>query len=243
MRALVIVHDPGSLPGMVGNRLEHHGFELDLLVLTESLDNAHSEVQFPEPTDYDLILPMGAVWSVYDDHVIGSWVQREIKMLQKADELGVPILGICFGGQALAVALGGESVPATEKQVGWYYFESTTDGLAEGPWLEWHYDQIKAPPGAEVVAKDHSCVQAFRIRKNVGTQFHPEVTYEHLKLWLEGEGKSEAEATGVDTDAMLAQTAEVVPQVQHNTNKFVDWFLSEVAEIIPAEAATALHHS
>lgn len=235
MRALVIVHDPGSLPSMVGDRLEHHGFELDLLRLTESLNNPHSHVEFPDPTEYDLIMPMGAVWSVYDDHVIGSWIQRELEMLRKADEASIPVLGICFGGQALAVALGGDSVPADENQIGWYHFESSADGIANGPWLEWHYDQIKAPPGAEIVAKDHSCVQAFRIRKNLGTQFHPEVTYEHLKLWFEGEGKSEAEASGVDTVAMLAQTKQLIPQIRHNTNEFIDWFLTDVAELIQKE--------
>ena len=229
MRALVIVHDPGSLPTMVGDRLTEHGFELDLLLLTDSLTNPHSDVEFPEPTNYDLILPMGAVWSVYDDHVIGSWIQRELDMLRQADQAGVPVLGICFGGQALAVALGGASVPATENQVGWYTFDSIVPELANGPWLEWHYDQIQPPPGSEIVAKDQSCVQAFRLRKNLGTQFHPEVTYDHLKLWLQGEGKVEAEASGINADELLAETKTLIPEVRANTNRLVDWFLSEVA--------------
>lgn len=234
MRALVIVHDPGSLPSIVGERLQHHGIELDLLVLTESIGDPHSSIEFPDPSGYDMVMPMGAVWSVYDEDKIGSWVQRELELLVKADELGIPILGICFGGQALAAALGGASVPASENQIGWHYFESSVPEIANGPWMEWHYDQIEAPPGSEILAKDHSCVQAFRIRKNVGTQFHPEVTHDHLQIWLDHEGEIEAKGHGVDVTGLLTETKFVEATAKENANRLVDWFLIEVAELIPA---------
>lgn len=237
MRALVIVHDLGSLPSIVGERLEHHGIELDLLVLTDSIDDPHSSIEFPDPDDYDMIVPMGAIWSVYDEEKIGSWVQRELDLLVRADELDIPVLGICFGGQALAAALGGASVPASETQIGWHHFESKIPEIASGPWMEWHSDQITVPPGSEILAADHSCVQAFRIRKNVGTQFHPEVTLEHLEIWLDHGGKVEAQAHGVDVEALLKGTKQVQFHAKRNADRLVDWFLSDVAGLIPAQAS------
>lgn len=216
---------------MVGERLEFHGFELDELLLTESLGEPHSDILFPDPAGYDLVLAMGAIWSVYDEEKIGSWIGRELDLIRTADQQGIPVLGICFGGQALAAALGGASVPATQTQVGWYEIDSDVQGLSSGPWMEWHYDQIEAPPGSEIVAKDPSCVQAFRIRKNLGTQFHPEVTHDHLKIWLDSEGEKEASSNGVDVKALLEQTKQLEPLARENTNRLVDWFLSDVAQI------------
>lgn len=228
MRALVVAHDPDSLPTMVGERLETHGIELDLLVLTESDAGPQSNVEFPDPTGYDMIVPMGSVWSVYDDATIGSWVGRELAMLAHADEMEVPILGICFGGQALASALGGDTVRSAEPQIGWFEIDSIVPEIASGPWLEWHYDQIEAPPGAEILAKDDTYVQAFRRGKSVGLQFHPEVSPDHLAAWLSPGTRAELAKSGVDSYVLAARTSELFPLARANTNRLVDWFLSEV---------------
>lgn len=235
MRALVIAHDPASVAGLIGQRLEHHGFELEVLVLTESVQNPKSNVPFPNPSDYDLVVAMGAVWSVYDQDTIGSWIDRELDLLRQADRAGVPILGICFGGQALAVALGGDSVPAEEKQIGWFEIESAVPELASGPWMEWHYDQITPPPDAVTIAWDQTCVQAFRVRNHLGTQFHPEVDVVHLQRWLDSDGSLELAQQGIDADTLLRQTRSLEETATANANQLLDWFLTDVADLHPTE--------
>ena len=86
------------------------------------------------------------------------------------------MLGVCFGGQALAAAHGGSVVPSDRIQVGWHQIPSSTPQLATGPWMQWHYDRFEAPSDAIVLSKDEWGTQAFRLRRNLGLQFHPEIT-------------------------------------------------------------------
>ena len=64
MRALVIQHDHVSPPGPIGQRLSEHGYELVLqqLLTKEQIAEPGVEVEFPSATDFDLIVPMGAVF-------------------------------------------------------------------------------------------------------------------------------------------------------------------------------------
>ncbi len=51
------------------------------------------------------------------------------------------MLGICFGSQLLARALGGEAMRGRRPEIGWVSIHTDDPELiAEGPWLEWHYD-------------------------------------------------------------------------------------------------------
>jgi GMP synthase-like glutamine amidotransferase len=87
------------------------------------------------------------------------------------------VLGICFGGQHLARALGGAVARAKRPEVGWLDVETLAPGVvAPGPWLQWHRDAFTVPPGAELLARSSVCAQAFRAGPHLGVQFHPEVT-------------------------------------------------------------------
>ena len=233
MRALIIVHDPGSTAGLVGERLVHHGYELVHFLIASSIHDARADVTFPDPGDYDLIVPMGAIWSVYDHDTIGSWIDDELAFLRAADTADVPVLGICFGGQAIATALGGKVVPSDEAQIGWHQLESTVPGgIAEGPWMQWHYDRFEAPAGSDILAQDSVGIQAFRLRRNLGLQFHPEVTRAHLKAWLDMGGDDETAALGdigLTIEGLLDGCDTNVPLATPNTNQLVDWFLAEIA--------------
>lgn len=231
MRALIVIHEPGSESVLVGERLRHHGFELVDALLTQSGDPS-GRFECGEPADYDLIVPMGATYSVYDTDRIGGWITDELEFLSRADELDVPVFGICFGAQALAQALGGRVVRADQHQVGWHALPPEPgSGLPEGPWMQWHYDRFDPPPGATVLASDHVGVQAFTIGRHLGVQFHPEVDAAHIAGWIDGGGRAELEKIGIDADQLVRETAAIEADVTVRTNRLVDWFLADIAKL------------
>ncbi len=102
-------------------------------------------------------------------------------------ELGVPILGICFGHQLLATSLGGEVSRTDVREYGKTELEVVGSGvlLAELPtsqtvWMS-HGDSVRtAPAGFEVTARTGGspvAVMEDRERGFYGVQFHPEVTH------------------------------------------------------------------
>ena len=111
-------------------------------------------------------------------------VARELELLRDAIAADTPVLGLCFGGQMLAAALGGGVEEAEPAEVGWHTIETTVpDEIPAGPWLQWHYHRFTVPPGAELLATSPSGPQAFRHGRHLGVQFHPESTIEIVRDW------------------------------------------------------------
>lgn len=232
MRVLFIQHDHVSPVSHIGDQFARRGFQVDemLVVPEHRFHDPGVEVSFPEPGEYDVIVPMGAPWSVYDEATIGAWVLEELTFLRRAHQAGTPILGICFGGQSLAAALGGSVVRAAVSEVGWYDVRSEEPGLVDaGPWFEWHHDQWVAPEGARVIAASDAAEQAFVLGRSLAVQFHPEITPASLAGWLDNGGRTYLAAAGRDADALLAQTAELAADGELRGRRLVDRFLDQVA--------------
>ncbi|MCS6971034.1 MAG: glutamine-hydrolyzing GMP synthase [Planctomycetota bacterium] len=100
--------------------------------------------------------------------------------------LGVPILGICYGMQALAQALGGRVRAAERREFGRTEIAcDPTSALFHGlpaqqvVWMS-HGDRIEGVPGARIIAHSEGCPCAaveIPARAIYGVQFHPEVTH------------------------------------------------------------------
>jgi len=114
VRVLFVQQDHVSPTGPVGEAFADRGFDVQefLVVPEEHFDEPSVTVTFPDPVTFDAVVPMGAPWSVYDRDRIGTWIDDELDFLRRAHQAGVPVLGICFGGQALAAALGGKVIRA-----------------------------------------------------------------------------------------------------------------------------------
>jgi GMP synthase (glutamine-hydrolysing) len=158
-----------------------------------------------DPRRYDLVIILGSDDSAYDDSV--PWVGQEFAYARRAAQSDVPILGICFGAQMLARALGGEVRRAEEPEVGW---KSMTRAQAAawmppGPWLTWHMDTFDWPPGATPLAWTDTAPQAFARGSHLGLQFHPEAPADLIEQWLDVDRRTVA-LRGLDHDALLAES-------------------------------------
>jgi len=129
----------------------------------------------------DGYLTSGSRYSVYDDLLWIAQLEDFIRQLYQASK---PFVGICFGHQLLAKALGGE---VTKSSKGWGVGLNLCQvGLAQ-PWMlpakenlalvVSHQDQIsRLPPAAEVLAGNDFCpVSMFQVGQTMlGLQGHPE---------------------------------------------------------------------
>lgn len=234
MKALFIQHDHISPPGPVAERLRHYGFDIfEEIVVSES--NFHSPnvpYQFPDADEFDLVIPMGAPWGAWDDGCIGNWLVPEVEWVKSIVESGRPMLGICFGGQLMARAMGGTVARAPQCEIGWKsIWSDDTSLVSDGPWFQFHYDRWALPPGAVEIARNPIASQAFLINNSLALQFHPEVDSTSLKQWLEWGGDKEVIANGQDPDIMMAQTQALQSAARERTFALVDAFLKRVAHI------------
>jgi len=140
----------------------------------------------PDLTSHVGVIVTGSVKSVLRPE---PWMDGLAAFLRGADQLGVPVLAVCFGCQALARARGGSVV---NSPAGWEIgavevtptLEARLDPLFEGlpsqlPVLATHEDRVESlPPGGVLLAgNDSAPIQAFRVGESVwGVQFHPEAT-------------------------------------------------------------------
>ena len=231
MKALFIQHDHVSPPGPVAERLQFHGYDtVETLVVPEaSFTEPNVPFEFPALDDYDLIIPLGAPWGAWDDACIGNWLLPELEWIREAVTSGKPVLGICFGGQLVARAMGGSVAPGPKSEIGWtYIWSDRPDIVSNGPWFQFHYDRWTVPPGAIEIARSPIASQAFIINRTLALQFHPELTAAALDGWLVWGGDRSVEKDGQDPAIMLAQTAAEEPAAVQRTYDLIDNFLTKV---------------
>jgi GMP synthase-like glutamine amidotransferase len=220
-RALVLRHHLEDHAGLIGEAFESRGFQLDLAMMDETTPS-------PSLAGYDALVILGSKCAVYDHEVEAAWFNRELALIGQADEQSLPILGICFGAQALCRYFGGTVSRAPDGEVGWFEIDVVAEvGLQSGPWFEFHFDHCTLPETAELWATSPRAVQAFAIGTHVGVQFHPEVDDAQLKEWLAAD-EEDARELGLDVDALLAETARQTPAARVRAASLVDLFLSRL---------------
>ncbi len=220
LRALILQHEEPTPPGHVTEWLNGHGADVEVL----RIDLEDSQV---DPGRYDLIVSLGSEFAAYDD--THEFVKREARLMRRAVDTDVPILGLCFGGQMLARVLGGEVRRGSGSEIGWLPVRTRDPGLVpEGPWFQWHFDVITAPPGATVIAETDLGTQAFVAGRSLGLQFHPEVTPEIMDAWVRTY-RHELDAEGVDPDALLEETNRRAQESKRTSWRLLEGYLDGVA--------------
>lgn len=243
MRVLFIQHDHVSPYGPVGERFIELGHEVSVLrvVPEEQFKTPNVHVEFPAVGDYDVIVPMGAPWGAWDDEGIGNWLLPEIAYLKACHNAGTPVLGLCFGGQLMARALGGSVSRAPSHEIGYTYIYSDDESLVpNGPWFQWHFDRFVVPPLATEIARNSRASQAFVQGRTLGVQFHPELVTSMLKGWIDEGGLAALERDGQDPDILLEHARREEPASRKRAAALVDAFLERIvpAAVVPSPDAS-----
>ena len=227
-RAMVVQHEEPTPPGLVSDWLNQRGATIDVVRI--DLDD-----RVPDPRDYQLIVSLGSEFAAFDDSI--PFIQREIQLLHEAAAHDVPVLGLCFGGQLMARALGGKSFRAERAEIGWLPLRTDDPQLiAEGPWFQWHFDTFTLPPGAKLLAETDVGPQAYVVGRSLGLQFHPEVTPEIMDAWVRTY-RHELDADGVDPDALLEETRRRAPVSRNLAERLFDRYLDAIVRSRPGATA------
>lgn len=174
-------------------------------------------------------------WSAYWPEVAGP-AGAEQRFLAASHAAGVPVLGLCFGAQQLALALGGSVERSQTHEIGWHEVRPLSETGAEaaealaGTWFQWHYDRFSVPSGATALADSTVSPQAFSAGRSLGLQFHPEVTESIVRRWASDGGDTELMDAGVDRGDLLETTRRAMASVEPRTEALVAWFLRAVAQ-------------
>ena len=212
MRVVVIRHHGVDSAGFIGDAFAARGAALAVHLLPD-------DGPLPALDGVDHVVVLGAESSVNDPE---PWIAAELAWLRAADQADVPVLGICFGAQALCAALGGRVEAMERKEIGWALVDSLDHGVIPvGPWLEFHGDRCLLPATATVLARNDAGVQAFRIGRHLAFQFHPEVDGPQLKRWLDAGGDQDAERLGLDPGQFLADTIREEPAARARADRLV----------------------
>ncbi|MFB6095354.1 MAG: type 1 glutamine amidotransferase [Halodesulfurarchaeum sp.] len=139
------------------------------------------EEEIPAELDVDAFMVTGSKSSVYWDE---PWIRETETWIRDALDSGLPGMGVCFGHQLLARALGGRVEDMGEYELGYREISHESDPLFSGidpTFLAFttHSDRVtELPPGAELLAENDAGIQGFRHGESVGVQFHPEYDLE-----------------------------------------------------------------
>ncbi len=214
---LILQHGDDGPPGILGEWLHEESIAYEV-------HRTWADPLPADPGDHDWIATLGS------EHTPGSaeapaWVDREIAFLAAGLEAGVPVLGLCFGGQALAAACGGSVERASPAEVGWLEVETANpDLIPPGPWLHYHYDQMRPPTDAVVLAHSPAGPAAFALERSLGLQFHPESTPGIAAEWARQDERRLVEL-GIDPERLAAAGEAVAqPAARAARRLFSAWF-------------------
>ena len=192
----------GDYEKLYSHMLDGHGFSFQLWSVVD--------MDFPAgPEDADGWLISGSKHGAYEDHAFIPPLETLIRQIVEADK---PLVGVCFGHQIIAQALGGK----VEKfDAGWSVGMQSYDVGGETYKLNaWHQDQVTVlPETAKRVGRSDFCENAmlYYEGKALSIQPHPEFNSLAIQALLD------SRAVGVVPEALQAKAREQL--AAPNSNK------------------------
>lgn len=168
----ILILDFGSqFTQLIGRRIREFNVYTEIVPFNVSLEDIRRRQ------------PKGIVLSGGPDSVYGTDAPLSDP---RVFDLGIPVLGICYGMQFMAKELGGRVEPADSREYGSRDIEPQESSvLISGLRQVWmsHGDRVlAAPPGFAITARTHSTIAAMenRSRALFAVQFHPEVSHTEM---------------------------------------------------------------
>ena len=168
----------GDIPDLFKNLFDRVAPEVSLDVFNVTIGEYPDSVN-----DYDGFISSGARYSVYDND---SWILRFKEFVRELYDHNRKFVGICFGHQMMAEALGGK---CEKSDRGWGVGIKEVQIHKKRPWMQpeldsyrmivSHADQVmKIPENSEVLGGNSHCpCSIYTVGKNfLGIQAHPEFT-------------------------------------------------------------------
>ncbi|MBP6096412.1 MAG: glutamine-hydrolyzing GMP synthase, partial [Methyloversatilis sp.] len=149
----------------------------------------------PADVSDDFVRSFGAKGVILSGSHMSAYEEETDRAPQAVFDLGVPVLGICYGMQTMTQQLGGKVEAGTVREFGYaevraHGHTKLLDGIEDfrtekghgilKVWMS-HGDKVtELPPGFKLMASTDSCPiagMADEARRFYGVQFHPEVTH------------------------------------------------------------------
>lgn len=187
-KVLVLQHVAHELLGTLNPILKEHKLKIRY-VNFERTPEAE-----PDILGYNGLVVLGGPMGVYeaDKH---PHIVHELRVIEDALKMDIPVLGICLGAQMIAQVLGAHVGPNPIKEIGWHRVDFNSDAK-KTPFFknfndsemifQLHGDSFEIPDSCVHLASAEACGgQAFRYGKKVhGLQFHIEVDEPMIKRWM-----------------------------------------------------------
>ncbi|MBP9950546.1 MAG: type 1 glutamine amidotransferase [Cypionkella sp.] len=183
----------GDYPDMFARLLAGHGFTFRTYRVVEG--------EFPAAvTDCDGWLITGSRHGAYEDH---DWIPPLEEFIRKSYTAHVPMVGVCFGHQIIAQAMGGK---VERYAKGWAVGATDYDFNGEKRTLNaWHRDQVtEKPENAKVIASNDFCTNAALLYDDrlLTVQAHPEFRPDFVDGLMQTRGK------GLVPESVMAAAAQ-----------------------------------
>lgn len=199
LRIFILEHEPESPGGYLIDWARERGHRWEVAP-------APDLERWPALEEQDLIVSLGSDRSVHASRE--RWIGEEIEFVRAAHEGSVPVLGICFGGQIVAAALGGAVRRARAPRAEWRTVPThDAELIPPGPWFRWHEDMFEPPPGSRLLAGSEQDPLAFMLESSVGLQFHPEAGRDLAEAWIAG-GREQMARQGIDRDRLVSEMGD-----------------------------------
>ena len=234
-RALVIEHDHADPAGLVGAHLAGRGYDVEVFRVVP--ENRYHDpgvlAEFPDPGAYGVIVAMGAPWSVGDER-IAPWLAPELDLLRTAHSRGIPgLLGVCFGGQALAVALGGTVTRAPHRRsAGTGCAPPIPPGPARAV-VSMALRPVDHPGDRHPRSGHRRRPRGLHPGRSLASEFHPEADPSLMRLWLDDAGYAEFAAAALTRRRCSPTPAGRAPGAAARAGPADDLFLARSAASLP----------
>jgi GMP synthase-like glutamine amidotransferase len=238
MRVLSVVHQRDAAAGVFADTIAARGHALDEWVIS-------AEAAPPSPVEgYGAVLVFGGAMHV-DQEDRHGWLHEERHLLERLAADGVPLMGVCLGGQLVAKALHGHVRRLPSPEIGWAEVALTTEAAGDPVFgglperflsFQWHLYHFELPEGAVALARNDRCLQAFRAGEATwGIQFHAEVRRASVLHWIRS--SDPGEDGPLDAPALRAETEERIDGWNAFGRELCGRFLA-VAEATQSRGAT-----